>query len=330
MLKFMDGFDQFLDIPITGTGYTLAGLMNVSGYTLTGEVKLDEGRVATTRALLLGDGGSKAGSVKRTFTTQDQMAVIGFAYRAETSRDNVVAVTSLGTLGWNKDTAKMTFAGGQGSATILLDLWYYYEIVVDKANQLVQVWINNTKDIEVALPSTAQFLTNFECLWSSAANDKKYLDDLYFLDGSAGQYTERVGPMAIQARLPTEDIDKEWSPSTGSVHWDLVNNQPPKDGEYVQSNISGAMDTYRSNQTVPTDGQVIAVGITVMNRKSDIDARQLGMVVGGKGQTQKEVIDTDLLTTPKYSYAVFETAPDGSTWTATSVTNTPFGVAVRP
>lgn len=330
MLKFMDGFDQFLDLPLTGADYTLAGLMNLSGYTLTGEVALAEGRVAVTRALQLGDGASKAGTLKRTFTSQDQKVVIGFAYRAEKSRDNVVAITSLGTLGWNKDTGKVSFAGAQGTATILLDLWYYYEIVVDKANQRVELWINNTKDIETTLPGTAQYLTNFECLWSSAANDKKYVDDLYFLDGSAGHYVDRVGPLAIQARLPTEDIDKEWSPSTGNIHWDLVNNQPPKADEYVQSNVSGAMDTYRSNQPVSAEGAIVAVGITVMNRKSDIDARQLGMVVGGKGQTQKEVIDNDLLTTPKYSYAVFETAPDGATWTAASVTNTPFGVVVRP
>lgn len=326
MIIFMDGFDQLRDVPATGSPSPLSTYLNASGYTASGAVGIDVGRTQDVRALTLTD----AAAIKRTFTSTQQKFVLGFAYSAASKRTPVVNIPGVGELQWDAATGRMALANGTGTAVILIGLWYYFEIVVDKANQLLQLYINNGKDVEVALPSTALNLTTFECTWSGAADDVKKLDDIMVVDSGTGRYTDRVGPTAIQARLPTSDVDREWSPSSGTDHWDLVNNMPPKDDEYVQSNTSGAQDTYLSNNGLPQNANIIAVGLTVLNRKSDIDARQLGMVIGQKGQQQKEVVDTQLSTSPKYSYAVFETAPDGSAWTDESVTDVPFGVKVRP
>lgn len=330
MLKFIDGFDQLRDVSSDGSPSVLAGYLNASGYTATGAVSVDVGREQDQRCLKLGDGTSTVGSLNRVFTSTQTKVAIGFAYSATAKRNNIVAIPNLGTLAWDESTGRISIANGVGTATILLGLWYYFEIVVDKTNSLLQVYVNNGKDIEVALPSTAQFLTTYDCTWSSAADDAKKLDDLYFLDSETGKYVDRIGPIAIQSRMPTNDVDKEWSPSTGTQHWPLVANQPPKDTDYIQSNTSGAIDTFLSNTGVPVGAQVLAVGMTVLNKKSDIDARQLGMVVGQKGQTQKEVVDVNLSTSPKYSYAVFESAPGDAAWTAVNVTTIPFGVIVRP
>lgn len=109
-----------------------------------------------------------------------------------------------------------------------------------------------------------------------------------------------------------------------------MNNRPPVDDQYIQSNTSAAEDSFLSNEGLPQGAQIIAVGMTALNFKSDIDARQLGMVVGKKGQPQKQVVDTQLSTDPKYSYAVFESAPGDAAWTDELVTTVPFGVIVRP
>lgn len=329
MLQFIDGFDQLTGIDSDGNPSPLQTVMQNSGYTLSGAVSLDVGRTQNTQALKLGEGAA-IGSIKRTFNSTLQLAVIGFAYKATSKRNTIVDIANLGALTWNDTTGKLSLAGGTGTATILLNLWYYFEIVIDKTNGAVQLWVNNGKDIEVALPSSAQFLNAYTCTWASVADDSKMLDDLYFLDNAAGRYTARMGPMTIMARLPTSDVDREWTPSTGVSHWPLVANQPPVDEEFVQSNTSGATDTYLSNQGLPQGAQILAVGLTVLNKKSDIDARQLGLVVGKKGDPQVEKIDTALSVDPKYSYAVFESAPDGSAWTDPSVTSVPFGVIVRP
>lgn len=325
-ILFMDGFDQLRDVSGDGNPSALGTYLNASGYTVTGTVTMEEGRTQAVRALQL----LNTASIKRTFTSTQGKIIIGFAYNAAAKRSAVVTIPGVGTLDWNTETGKMTLANGTGTATILLGLWYYFEIVVDKLNQVLQLYINNGKDIEVALPSTAVNLSTFECTWSGTAADTKKLDDIMVVDSGTGKYTDRVGPIAIQCRLPSSDVDKEWSPSTGSDHWDLVNNQPPDETQYIQSNTSGATDTFLSNDGLPSGAQIIAVGLTVLNRKSDIDARQLGMVVGRKGQAQKQVLDTDLTTTPKYSYAVFESGPGDVAWTDETVTSIPFGVVVRP
>ncbi|QJI52250.1 hypothetical protein [Cronobacter phage JC01] len=325
MLIFMDGFEQLRDTVASGSPSPLLTVLNASGYTASGNITVDPARVQTSRCLTLVD----TATLKRTFTSTQGKVVIGFAYKGGT-RTDITNITNVGALQWDATTGKLKMANGTGTATVLLDTWYYYEIVIDKANQLLQVFVNNGKDIEVGLPASAQNLSTFECLWAGAAADNKGVDDLYFVDSATGRYVDRMGPIAITARLPTQDVDKEWSPSSGTDHWDLVNNMPPVDDQYVQSNTSGATDTYLSNVGLPQGAAILAVGITALNKKSDIDARQLGLVIGRKGQTQKEKVDTQLSTSPKYSYAVFETAPDNTAWTDESVTSVPFGVVVRP
>lgn len=326
MILYMEGFDQLRDVSSAGSPSVLSAYLNNSGYTVSGAISIDEARTQDGRCLKL----EASGTLRRVFTSAQSKFVLGFAYSAASKRSAIVNIPSVGTLNWDATTGKISIANGTGTAVLLLGLWYYFEIVVDKANQLLQVYVNNGKDIEVALPGTAQNLSTFDCNWASVAEDSKKIDDIVVVDAATGKYTDRVGPIAIQSRFPTSDQDKEWTPSTGTDHWPLVANQPPQDDEYIQSNVSGATDTYLSNQGLPANAQIIAVGMTVLNKKSDIDARQLGMVVGKKGQAQKQVVDTQLSTSPKYSYAVFETAPGDVAWTDELVTTVPFGVAVRP
>lgn len=326
MILFMEGFDQLRDVSSAGSPSVLSDYLNNSGYTVSGAISIEEARTQDGRCLQLG----ATGTLRRIFTSTQSKFVIGFAYNAASKRSDIITIPNVGTLAWDASTGKISMANGVGTAVILLGLWYYFEIVVDKANQLLQVYVNNGKDLEVGLPTTALNLSTFDCNWASTGDETKKIDDIMVVDAATGKYTDRVGPIAIQSRFPTSDLDKEWSPSTGSDHWALVSNQPPIPDEYIQSNVSGATDTFLANQGLPAGAQVVAVGMTVLNKKSDIDARQLGMVIGRKGQPQKQVVDTQLSTNPKYSYAVFETAPGDATWTDELVTTVPFGVAVRP
>lgn len=326
MILFLDGFDQLRGMD----GQVMTDILNNSGYTVTGLPKLAPARDNTQLALQIGEAKPDVVSVKRVFSSSATKVVLGFAYCAEAVRSDIVTVKNLGTLGWNPNDGHLSFAGGTGTATILLNLWYYFEIVLDKTAGTVQLWVNNGKDIEVAMPNTAQFLALYETTWASDPADKKFLDDIYCLDNTPSAYVDRLGPLAIASRLPTADVDQEWTPSTGTEHYALVDNEPPVDTEFLQSNTSGATDTFLSNEGLPAGAKVVAVGITVLNRKSDIDARQLGMVMGRKGQKQIEVVDKNLSLTLKYSYAVFETAPDGSAWNDEKATTTPFGVVIRP
>lgn len=316
MLKHMDGFDQF-----AGGGDIPAALVS-AGYKASGSVSIGDARKVPGKALAID------GSVGRVFTSSAQKVVLGFAYKANTKRSQIVAIKDVLTLKWDDHIA---IGSAVGAAIPLINLWYYYEIVINKADMTIQVWINNELDLTTQLPQAAQFQQTYECTWGPVAQDDgtKMLDDLVFIDSSTGKYVDRIGPVAMTLRVPTEDVLQEFSPSTGSAHYPLVAAIPPDDAKFIQSNQSGNMDTFRSSAVAPATG-ILAVGLVVRAKKSDIDGRQMGMLIGdGKG-VYKEVVQTVMDTKNTYSYAVFEKAPNDSDWTTNTVQTTPFGVAVRP
>lgn len=322
MLIHMDGFEQFANMSTT----QVATELPTADYTVTDQVNIGNGRTSDTKAVVLGTA-TAGGSIKRAFLSTAPRTVIGFAYMAETKRDNIVAITNGITLEWPD---KIQINGAKGVVTPVLGIWYYYELVIDKDQNVLEVWINNTLDLSVPLPAGMAGLTTFECTWAAPSKSVKRLDDLFVLNnGSGGSPTNRVGPQAISMRLPTSDFLKEWSPATGDDHFAMVDNTPPLDTEFIKSAVSGAQDLFKSGAAVGT-GTITAVGVVVRARKNDIDARQMGVAIGPKGATQKENVITTLDTKPKYFYSFFPTAPGNVAWNNTNLQDTPFGVVVRP
>lgn len=321
-LRFMDGFDQFY-------GETqMIDTMTAAGYTVGGYIGVSDGRTPASKAVQIGNGGT-SGSIKRTFASDQNITVLGFAYMASEDRDNIVSIASVATLAWSATTGQISIGGVPGVASIVRAVWYYFEIVIDKTAGEIRVYINNELDLTVALPSGAAFITDFECTWASPGDIKK-MDDLTFVDSSAGRYTNRIGPVAITARMPVVDVDEEWSAASGTDHFAMVNNVPVDPAKFIQSNTSGAFDTFLASGPVSDPNNILAVGVVARARKSDVDNRQLGLVVGPKAGTNKEVLQPTLQTTDTYSYAVFEDDPSDVAWSEETISNTPFGVVVRP
>lgn len=321
MLIHMDGFEQFRNMPTT----VLLAEMAAADYVVSGEMTIGPGRNSDTRALVMGTVNTGA-SVKRTFESSAPLTVIGFAYMAETDRNNIVAITNGITLQWPD---KLQIGTAKGNITPVLGVWYYYEIVIDKTQGQISIYINNVLDLAVPIPAGMTNMSSFECTWAAPAKSVKRLDDVFVLNNGAGAPVSRVGPQAITMRLPTADFLKEWSPATGDDHFAMVDNLPPLETEFIKSSDSGAQDLFKAGASVGT-GTITAVGVIVRARKNDIDARQMGVVVGPKGATQKENLITNLDTKPKYFYSFFAQAPGNVAWDNTNLQDAPFGVVVRP
>lgn len=322
MLIHMDGFEQFSNMPAT----MLKTEMTAAGYTLTDSVTIANGRNADTKAIMLGTS-NLPGSVTRKFSSGAPKTVIGFAYVADTARQDILSIKNGLVLGWPD---KIQIGSAKGNVTPVLGVWYYYELVIDKDAASVAVYINNVLDLTVPLPTSMANMNDFEVTWAAPEKSVKRLDDVFVLNNnSGGTPTDRVGPQAILLRLPDSDVLKEWNPSDGDDHFALVDNLPPDDKQFIKSNTSGAQDLFKSGTAVGSQ-KITAVGVIVRARKNDIDARQMGVVVGPKGSTQKENLITALDTTPKYYYSFFPLAPGGAAWDNTNLQDAPFGVVVRP
>lgn len=267
--------------------------------------------------------------VTRRFTTDAARVVIGFAHRAS-ARGRILSIKDLFEVNW---PAALSIGDVSGTAIPARNVWYYYELVLDRAAKTVTVYINNTLDMVAPLPDAVTAMTNFDITWITENGSVTRIDNLYLLDNlspNGEALVDRLGPIQVPLRLPTADAGpNNWATSSASgAHWPEVGILPPSSESYIRSAVSGAQDLFLSNTAMPI-GDIIAVGMIALAQKGDIDNRQLGLVVGAPG-SQIEVVDTTLSVTPEYSIGIFEKAPGNQAWDQDNILTVPFGVVVRP
>lgn len=269
----------------------------------------------------------------RSFTSAQSRVVFGFAHRA-TARGRIFSVQDLFNMDW---PAGIEILGVRGASVPIRNIWYYYEIVIDKVAGTLTLYVNDTLDLTVALPAAAANMTTYMLTWQAENGAVARIDDVYLLDSevsATSTLANRLKPITIPIRMPDADVVTDWDTPNAGPHWSQVGLLPPSASSYVRSATSGAQDLYTSDDPLPVDAgtdaaPIIAVGLIALAAKSDLDNRQLGLVIGAPGN-QKEIVDTTLSITMEYSTAVFEKAPGEQPWTVDSVLTTPFGVVVRP
>jgi hypothetical protein len=273
--------------------------------------------------------------VARTYSVPGSKFTVGFAHHS-TARGRILSITDVLEMDW---PANIEMNNNAGTAIPARNVWYFYEITIDKTALTATLHINDTLDLTCPLDASVGAMDAFEFVWMAENGAVTRIDDIYMVDTSTpGGETlvGRLGPITIPLRLPTADATpNEWIPSSGITHWAQVGLLPPSEESYIRSSTSGKQDLFTSSTALPADAgtvdaPILAVGVIALAMKGDIDNRQLGLAVGAPGPTQKEIVDTALSVVPEYSFAVFEKAPGDVAWDAENTLSTPFGVVVRP
>ncbi|KVR21733.1 hypothetical protein WK13_34915 [Burkholderia ubonensis] len=327
-----DGFTQFNGL----AGADLAKAMSSAGWkNAASTLTLGQGRLTGSTALRMQQSnGNMKPLVQRTINTTADTFWVGFAFNA-TERAPICAIEGI-TVDWK---AGISVAGVGGTAIPARNIWYYYEIEVDRKNQKFRVFINDALDVETDLDATLAAKTSYVLSLGAGPGYGKDSDmrfgDFYCGDSAGGKNT-RWHPIQITTRLPDADYvvpggnaPPVWNPSSGSDHYKMVNRIPADGTSYIQSGTSGAMDLFSSSVSLPDNSNVVAVGLIAQAKKTDIDNRKLGMVFGGPG-AQIEVVQNNLDTDWGMFYAFFDKAPGGGDWTTDDAEHLPFGVVVRP
>lgn len=334
-VRVSDDEQTWTTAAFTGVGNTPLYAVSVArgaraGYMLVGA--LNQAQPAPSRRAVIYVSLSPPTSIKRVFTTTGSRVVIGFAHRS-TARGRILSITDVLNLDW---PAQISMLDTVGTAIPARNVWYYYEIVIDKTSLIVELYINNVLDISAPLPAPAAAMNSFEISWIAENGALTRLDDMYLLDNMSPNLetlVDRIGPIQIPLRLPDTDVVTEWETASGTVHWPQVGLLPPSQESFIRSNVLGKQDLFTSTTELPEeagteDAPIFAVGLVALAQKGDIDNRHLGLAVG-EGVNQKEVVDTALSTVPEYSVAIFEKGPGDIDWTPENILTTPFGVIVR-
>jgi len=247
----------------------------------------------------------------------------------------VCRINNLIDLDWDTSTGRLRIAGQQGANVIIVNAWWYIEVVIDKTAEEVRVYANDTLQLTVALPPSVG--NTHTITWGLSAPAEATgtieLDDFYALDSDPTDAVNvsRRGPITVTTRAPTADVEAGWSivGSQSPNHWEIAAQLDPgrPGAPYLQANIDGRTDKYLSNTVLPNANEIFAVSLVSYARKGDLDDRELGMLVETDGgQIEKRVTLTESF---RYHQQIFEQAPGGVAWNQNRVESSEFGPVAR-
>lgn len=341
MLKFMDGFDHYA--PAGTGGATLQKYLAAAGYTIRNPSDdtflVVDGRRAGAYALRFTTKANSAvnASLSWGFTSQAQLVVLGFAMKASGSRMRICRIEGVADIDWNPTNGKIQVGTNEGINPLIMNAWYYFEIECDRSKNEVRVWVNDT--LQVTAPwSTPPQDNRYTITWGQTSQSNKDgvqdIDDMYAVDSSMGKCVERLHPVEVATRMPTADVRAEWTPAGGNgkypdTHAAIASQllAMESDKPYLQSNISGQTEQYRSNAVLPSSNKVFGVAVTSLARKGDLDDRSIGLTISVGGQVQE--VQQPLTESFAYYQMTMEEAPGGVAWNQNAVESSEFGVVTR-
>jgi len=155
-------------------------------------------------------------------------------------------------------------------------------------------------------------------------------DDLYICDGTGGTNNDFLGDCRVDTLYPTSDGNySQFTPSTGSSHFALVDETTPNTTDYNDGATVGDRDSYgMGNLAALTSQTVYGVQVNAAIVKDDAGAKSAATFVRSSA-TDGDGAGVALGTSQAYVSQVFETNPNGSVaWTETTVNAMEAGVKV--
>jgi hypothetical protein len=240
---------------------------------------------------------------------------------------------SNGPIGFNPGTA---LGSTNPSVAVTVGRYYYIEFqsVINKTGGTAVVRINGQVVLSLSGVNTSPNGDNVAdqfVVFGPGGSNFVFVDDLYVTDGT-GVLNSFLGDVAIGLIMPASDGDfTQWTPSTGSAHFSLVNEVPPDgDSTYVWTIAPSSgpypIDCYHF-QPVLLTRTIIAIQVNVIARKSDTGNRALSAITrfGGANNianpSGRYVNETYIDYRSCYDVNPLTTNP----WTPTDVNNTQWG-----
>jgi hypothetical protein len=297
-LLFVDGFDHSgTSSTIHQTKYTSASgggaILIVSTPVRTGTGALRYQGVGGAMAL---DRGISPIAMGTAFIT-------GFAYQKAATPGSVnticlsgeagvaahigVAINTAGQLFVYRGTTATALA--TGSTVLANNAWYYIELkgVIHDTTGSYELRLDGATELTATNVDTrngGSGVVNTITLNCTVASINFHYDDFYICDGTGSAPTNTfLGAIKVETLLPQTDAVATGSnagltPSTGTDHGALVDENPPNTTDYNSSPTVGVKDTYQYPPMALT-GTIVGVQTNLYVAKSDATARSVCAVV---------------------------------------------------
>jgi hypothetical protein len=226
---------------------------------------------------------------------------------------------------------------GTSVATLSVNSWYFMEVkcLFNTSTGTYEVRLDGVNILSATGQNTAGTSWNglyfrAQDVFANAPNQPTfYFDDIYACDGTGGTNDTFLGDHRIVCVIASSGNggQTDWSPSTGSDHGALVDENPPNESDYNQSGTAGHRDTYNF-AAVGVSGTVKAVQTANLLKADAAGVRSVGDVIR-ISSTNYDGTGQSLGSDWSFKLAIHTTNPATSTaWTVGGVDGAEFGVKV--
>ncbi len=220
-------------------------------------------------------------------------------------------------------------AGDSQSAAVLTSTnpvitangWYHLETVVNNSANTVEVRVEGITVISgtITIASDIAQVMATSRTSNTSAGYTWYTKDYVIWNGAGSFNNDFLGSVLVANLMPTADIDLNWTPSTGTAGWSILDNIPPVDTTYLSApyNAGAYEDPYVGELSdLPVETTSVK-GLITFVRASKSDGGdgtlQVGLISDPAG-TPATVLGADRAITVAQTYwrDVFEVDPKTS------------------
>jgi hypothetical protein len=175
------------------------------------------------------------------------------------------------------------------------------------------------------------YLSRNDSSWGFGGN----FDDTVVCNGAGTTNNDFLGDVRVDAYLPTSDgIHQDFDYSSGTTAYNLLDENPPSDSDYVSSATVGDKISTKITAVEQTDalGNVLPIlGVVASNICNNPEGGGIRKVkpIAKSGSTEVQGSEVTLSNLYNRTPQVLETDPDtGVAWDVTSINAAEFGIEV--
>jgi hypothetical protein len=237
-----------------------------------------------------------------------------------------VNIPSGGAISVYRGSETGTLLGSGGSITF--GSWFHLELdaTIHDSTGAVDVYLNgasvislsgvDTKNTAIAGATSVRFTGP-----NAFSNPYLYIDDVVISDTYA-----QIGAAIVQTLYPTgAGATTQWTPSAGANYAAVDETTGDGDTTYVSTSTLNNIDTYTFGDLTANSGAVLAVAVNIVGRADAGGSPQVTPVLR-PGSTDR--LGTGVAQTATYAngQSIWESNPDGGSWTEAAVNASEAGI----
>lgn len=213
---------------------------------------------------------------------------------------------------WHHIEAKITFSNTTGATEVRLN-----------GNAVSALTLTNVDTVNTAVTTCSQIAV-VAPYHVSVSFYSQWFRDFVIWDTAGSINNDFFGPCVVGNFKPTSDVSFNWTPSTGSTGYDLIDESgPPVDSDYISADVTQTTQSEFGLENLPADVTTVR-GLMLVSRMWASDGGDCKIQMGVKSNGDQGLgTDRQITTAPTYWTDIMETSPD----TGVQFTPTEFNAA---